>query len=253
MLNNRSNVLNNRKRKSLQLCFFGLSTLKSFEWGLLSFHVAFFPIAYFSPGEIFCVLNTAKCPHSLELENSLGRVKKPLCRIPLSLNILISCVISISLWIRTIYSKQKAELEFADITVCQEQELLLQVWRILYLSDSLYTIWILLNSSCLTWSLEPKSLYVGNLNANNEICFNEPQLQKEIISNLNDCLERILLSALINKINNMPANQLWSAAFVCFSLYFGCLTSLWASLSQNVCHSLMPRVTSPFSSLFEIQ
>lgn len=161
--------------------------------------------------------------------------------------------ISISLWIRTIYSKQKTELEFADSMVCQEQELLLQVWRILYLSDSLYTIWILLKCLCLTWSLEPESLYAGNLNANSKIGFNEPQLQKEIISNLNDFLERFVLSALINKINNMPANQLWSATFVCFRLYFGCLTGLWASLSQNVCRSLMPRVTSPFSLLCEIQ
>jgi len=79
---------------------------------------------------------------------------------------------------------------------------------------------------CLTWSLEPGPLYVVNLNANNKIGFNEPQLQKEIISNLNDFLKRILLSALINKINNMPANQLWSVTFFCFSLYFGCLTSL---------------------------
>lgn len=127
------------------------------------FFVAFFPITYFSPCEIFSMLNTVKCPHSPELLNSLGRVKDPLCHIPLSLNILISCVISISLWIRTIYSKQKAELEFADITVCQEQKLLLQVWRILYLSDSLYTIRILLSCLCLTYSPEPKPLYVGTL------------------------------------------------------------------------------------------
>lgn len=45
----------------------------------------------------------------------------------------------------SIYSQQKPELEFADITVCQEQKLSLHVWRTLYPSDSLYTIWILLN------------------------------------------------------------------------------------------------------------
>lgn len=157
---------------------------------------------------------------------------------------MISCVISISLWIRTIYSKQKAEPEFADIMVCQEQELLLKVRRILYLSDSLYTIWILLNCLCLIWSLEPEPLYAGNLNANNKIACNEPQLQKEIILNLNVFMEKTLLSALINKINKMPENQLWSATFVWFRLYFVCLTCLWVPISQNMCHSLMPRVTS---------
>jgi len=49
---------------------------------------------------------------------------------------------------------------------------------------------------------------------NNKIPFNEPQLQKEIIPNLNVFLESILLSVLINKINKGPANQPWSATFV---------------------------------------
>lgn len=130
--------------------------MQLFKWGLVCFYTSDFSLSHiFFPCEIFSVLNTEKCLHSSELENSLGRVKELLCCIPLSLNILISCVISISLWIRTIYSKQKAELELADTVVCQEQELLLQVWRILYLSDSLYSIWILLNCLCLTWSLKP--------------------------------------------------------------------------------------------------
>lgn len=100
--------------------------------------------------------------------------------------------------------------------------------------------------------LDPGAL-LRNLNANNKIDLNEPQLQREIITNLNDFLERISLSAVINKINNVPGNQLWTAIFVCFCLCFDCLTGLWASLSQNVCLSLMPRVTSLFRSQSEIQ
>lgn len=97
---------------------------------------------------------------------------------PFTLDIYISYVILMYLWIKSISWKQKVNLGLADILWCQDWELFIVRLRILHLSDGLYANWILLNCQ---WPPSGHIFIQKNFHTDNKMTFIEAGLQTEIM------------------------------------------------------------------------